>query len=97
MKKAGYTDRSKAIQTALHSFINENDWKETEGKNGAGTITILYDNHTFNQDSASTQIQHKYSDIISAATHMHLSHNNCLETIMVRDEIKKIKELTEPF
>lgn len=94
MKKAGYTDRSKAIQTALHTFIDENDWKD-EGKNGAGTITLLYDNHTFNHDSSSTQVQHKYSDIIRASTHMHLSHEDCLETIMVRGNIKKIKELTK--
>ena len=94
MKKAGYTDRSKAIQIALHAFIDENDWKD-ESKNGAGTITLLYDNHTFNHDSASTQVQHRYSDIISATTHMHLSHEDCLETIMVRGKIKKIKELTK--
>lgn len=94
MKKAGYTDRSKAIQIALHSFIDENNWN-LEGKNGAGTITLLYDNHTFNHDSASTHVQHRYSDIISATTHMHLSHDDCLETIMVRGEIKKIKELAK--
>jgi CopG family transcriptional regulator, nickel-responsive regulator len=27
MTKVGFPDRSKAIQTALHSFIDENKWK----------------------------------------------------------------------
>ena len=52
MEKAGFKDRSKSIQTALHSFINENDWKndDTSGS-GAGIIILHYDNHIYNQES----------------------------------------------
>jgi len=95
MKKAGYSDRSKAIQTAIHSFIDEYDWNTGDGKSGAGAIIMLYDNHTYDQDSLSTQTQHDYNDIISAATHVHLDHHNCLETIMVKGEIRRIKELAK--
>lgn len=94
MRKAGFSDRSKAIQTAIHSFIDEYDWNAGDNKTGAGTITMLYDNHTY-EDSLSTHTQHDYTDIISAATHVHLDHNNCLETIMVKGEIKRIKELAK--
>jgi CopG family nickel-responsive transcriptional regulator len=95
MTKVGFPDRSKAIQTALHLFIDENEWK-TEGEHlGAGSITMLYNNHIFNQDTKSTQTQHKYNDIISAATHIHLDNDNCLETIMVKGKIKTIKNLVK--
>ena len=93
MRKAGFSDRSKAIQTALHSFIDQYEWQQSEMQNGAGTINMLYDNHTFDQDTLSTQIQHRYSGIISASTHIHLNADNCLETIMLKGEIKKMKEL----
>ncbi|MEP0823981.1 MAG: nickel-responsive transcriptional regulator NikR [Nitrososphaera sp.] len=96
MKSAGYSERSKAIQTALHSFIDQNDWdKGEDSRNGAGAIMMLYDNHAYSHDDAGTHIQHRFSEIISATTHMHLDHDNCLETIMVRGEIKKIKELAK--
>jgi CopG family nickel-responsive transcriptional regulator len=96
MKSAGFSDRSKAIQRALHSFIDQNDWdKGGDSRNGAGAIMMLYDNHAYSHDDTGTHIQHRYSDIISATTHMHLDHHNCLETIMVRGEIKKIKELAK--
>jgi CopG family transcriptional regulator, nickel-responsive regulator len=94
MKKAGFSDRSKAIQTALHSFIDQNDWDKGEDRrNGAGAIVMLYNTHAYSHDDAGTHTQHRYSEIISATTHLHLDHDNCLETIMVRGEIKKIKEL----
>ncbi len=93
MKKAGYSDRSKAIQTAMHSFVDEYGWKENDGHEGAGAIVLLYNNHAYNHDSTSTESQHDYTDIISAVTHTHLDHQNCLETIMVKGEISRIKEL----
>ncbi len=93
MKKAGYSDRSKAIQTAMHSFVDEYGWKGNNSHEGAGAIVLLYDNHMYNHDSASTESQHDYTDIISAVTHTHLDHENCLETIMVKGEIGRIKEL----
>ena len=93
MKKAGYSDRSKAIQIAMHSFVDEYGWKEDDHQEGAGAIVLLYNNHTYNHDSTSTETQHDYTDIISAVTHTHLDHDNCLETIMVRGEMRRIKEL----
>lgn len=96
MKKAGFSDRSKAIQNALHAFIDENSVKsEDESAVVAGAILMLYDNHAYNHDAQSTHTQHDYNDIISASTHTHLDHDNCLETIMVKGEIGRIKQLAQ--
>jgi CopG family nickel-responsive transcriptional regulator len=94
MKKAGFSDRSKAIQTALHAFIDQNDWKEGDDtRSGAGAIMMLYDNHIYTHGGGGIDIQHRYGDIISSTSHLHLDHTNCLETIMIRGEIKRIKML----
>jgi CopG family transcriptional regulator, nickel-responsive regulator len=95
MVRAGYTDRSKALQTAIHSLIDDYSWKTNDNAEGAGAIIMMYNNHTYNQDKRSTQVQHKYADIISASTHIHLENDNCLETIMVKGDIKKIRNLAK--
>jgi len=98
MSNAGYVDRSKALQTAMHSFINNNQWDSKDDNNefdGAGAIIMLYNNHVYDQDEKSTRIQHRYKEVISATTHLHLDEDNCLETIMVKGQIKKIKELAK--
>jgi CopG family nickel-responsive transcriptional regulator len=95
MVKVGFPDRSKAIQRALYSFIDENNWKTEDDRSGAGAIIMVYNNHIFNQNTKSTQMQHKYNDIISSTIHMHLDGNSCLETIMVRGKAKKIKDLVK--
>lgn len=94
MSRAGFSDRSKAIQTALHSFVDHYEWSNADDTlDGAGVITLLYDNHSYNQDSAMADIQHLFSEVIGATTHLHLDHDNCLEAIMVRGRVKRIKEL----
>jgi CopG family transcriptional regulator, nickel-responsive regulator len=95
MVRAGYTDRSKALQTAIHSLIDDYSWKSNDAAEGAGAIIMMYDNHVYNQDKKSTKVQHKYADVISASTHVHLKNDNCLETIMVKGEIKKIRDLAK--
>ncbi len=96
MLKSGYVDRSKALQTAMHSFINNYEWEDIENNEfGAGAIIMLYDNHVYNQDKKSIQIQHEYKQVISATTHLHLDDDNCLETIIVNGQIKEIKELAK--
>ena len=93
MKNAGFADRSKAIQFSLYEFIYNNEWKKNEldDSNGAGVLVILYDNHLFGTDTGSIQNQHEYTDIIVSSTHLHLDQHNCLETIMLRGKIKRIK------
>ena len=81
----------------MHSFINNNEWDRDDNEFGAGAIIMLYDNHVYDQDEKSTQIQHKYKEVISATTHLHLDEDNCLETIMVKGQIKKIKEACKKF
>ena len=95
MVKAGYTDRSKALQTAIHTLIDDYSWKTNDRANGAGALVMLYNNHVFNQDKKSIAIQHNYADVISASMHLHLDNDNCLETIMVRGDIQKIRDLAK--
>lgn len=93
MKRAGFTDRSKAIQAAMRVFISENEWVSEESSKGAGLIELLYDPQTRNIDKALTLIQHEYNHIVTSSTHIHLDDNNCMEVIIVRGDAKSIKKL----
>jgi CopG family transcriptional regulator, nickel-responsive regulator len=97
MKNVGFADRSKAIQASLYEFIYNNEWKQAKNNNGygAGALVILYDNHLFGNDTGSIQNQHEYTDIIVSTTHLHLDHHNCLETIILKGKISRIKNFSK--
>ena len=87
MRKAGFSDRSKAIQTALHSLVDQPRWQNSDMQ------MVLVRSIRYQTTISSIWTLRRLSGIISASTHIHLDGDNCLETIMHKGEIKKMKEL----
>ena len=87
-------NRSTAVQVAIREFLTDHKWSATEEGNVAGAITMMYDHHVRGLSEALTQVQHDYIDVVSSTTHVHLDHDNCLEILAVKGDIKRIKELT---
>jgi len=89
----GYKDRSKAMQVAMRNFVGEYTWSTSEGRRVAGGIMLTYDHRSHHVEDTLTDIQHKYRDLISATTHIHLDESHCLEIISVKGEVRRIQEL----
>jgi len=95
IKNRGYSSRSEAIRDAIRNYITEYKWLEREEGEIVGVIIVLYD-HTYKGASDSIiSLQHDYSNEIISTLHMHLSKENCLEMILVRGEMKRIKDLID--
>jgi len=94
MRIAGYRNRSRVINQALNLYIVEKEALLQEGK-GVGVLTLLYDHTVSDIEHNITHIQHDYLDIIVSSIHVHLDNINCLEVIVVRGDIKRIRKLAE--
>jgi CopG family nickel-responsive transcriptional regulator len=93
-EKMTYESRSKAIQDAVRLFVSERKHlSETEGPQ-AGIIMILYNHETKGLESTLTHVQHHYADIISATMHIHLNEKDCLETIAIRGDASRVRNLS---
>ena len=94
VSEMGY-NRSTAIETAMRDFLAGYKWSAAEEDVVAGAITMIYDHHVRGLGESLTHIQHDYLDVVSSVTHVHLDHDNCLELLAVRGDIRRIKELTQ--
>lgn len=61
----------------------------------AGVITIIYDHHRRELVNRLLDIQHGYQDMIVSTQHVHLSHDSCLEVIIVKGKPRKVQELAD--
>ncbi len=95
LKRLGYEERSKAIQTAMQSFITESKWLCSKKGRGIGAIVMVYDSTTRQVGDALTEIQHKYRAIADSTIHMHLDERNCIQIIPVRGDTVEVKSLVE--
>lgn len=88
-----YRNRSEALRDLIRKELVSQEW--VEGKEVAGTITVVYDHHKRELISRLTDIQHDFSGLIIASQHVHLSHDNCLETIVVKGGPSEINKLAD--
>lgn len=91
----GYRSRSKAIHDTVRTFVNEQKWLADIKGTKVGSITMIYNHEIRELESDLTDTQHSFESIICASMHVHLSQNKCLETIAVKGEAEKIKNLVK--
>ncbi|MCL1972298.1 MAG: nickel-responsive transcriptional regulator NikR [Endomicrobia bacterium] len=87
-----YPTRSKAIEDLINFYISgENLTNDTTSV--IGTINIIYDHHKRELLKKLTDIQHDFQEIIVSSQHIHVSHHDCFEIIIVKGLKKEIEKL----
>jgi len=92
-KEKQYPNRSEAIRDLIREELVKREW--VEGKEVAGSITLVFDHHKRELMNTLTDIQHDFYQLIISSQHVHLDHDNCLEIIVVRGKPRGVKELAE--
>jgi len=86
-----YASRSEFIRDLVREAIIEDEW-EDENNELIGVLVIIYDHHKRELTQKLLDIQHNYYINILCTTHIHIDHNNCLETIMIKGPSQTIIE-----
>lgn len=92
IEKKGYNSRSEAIRDIIRDFIIKEKWNRGKEK-VAGSISLVYEHDVYGLSEKLTEVQHHYHDVIISTLHIHLDEKNCMEIILVRGKIEKIKKL----
>ena len=90
----GYQNRSLAIADLMRSALVDHR-QEFGSEEIAGTITLVYDHHRAQVQSALTDIQHDHHAAIVSTLHVHLDHHNCLEVLIVRGRAALVKKIAD--
>lgn len=92
IEKKGYNSRSEAIRDLIRDFIIKEKWNRGKEK-VAGSISLVYEHDVYGLSEKLTEVQHHYHDVIISTLHIHLDEKNCMEIILVRGKVEKIKKL----
>ncbi|MDD3520426.1 MAG: nickel-responsive transcriptional regulator NikR [Actinomycetota bacterium] len=92
IKEKNYINRSEAIRDLIREKLVKEEWDSADME-VAGAIIIVYDHHKRELVQNLISIQHDFLKLIIASQHIHFDHNNCMEMIAVRGNIKELKKL----
>lgn len=93
LNEKDYPNRSEAIRDLIRDVLVKKEW--IEGKETAGSITIVYDHHRRELVTKLMDIQHDFHHLIISSQHVHLDHNNCLEIVVVKGKPKEVEKLAQ--
>ncbi|MCH5373293.1 MAG: nickel-responsive transcriptional regulator NikR [Planctomycetes bacterium] len=87
-----FATRSEAVRQLIHDRLTTRAW-ETGSEPVAGTLTLVYDHHRPQLGKRLTKLQHDNTDLIVGTTHVHLTHDLCLEVIILRGPARRLQQV----
>lgn len=90
----GYANRSEAIRDMVRKELVQEQWNDADAET-VGTVTLVYDHHVRELGDRLVDLQHKHHDLVVSATHVHLSHDYCLEALVVRGRARDVQHLAD--
>lgn len=95
LKDRGYNSRSKGIRDALKDYNLRYQWMNEMKGERTGIIAVIYDHHHTGVMESVADVEHDYREYINAVMHIHMTEKYCLEVIVVKGDVKYIRDLTE--
>jgi len=90
----GYASRSEFTRDLIREKMIKDDWRD-ENAIVIGVLTMIYTHHQNDLVQKILEIQHDANIKIMCNTHVHVNHENCLETIMVSGSVKEVKDFSQ--
>jgi CopG family transcriptional regulator, nickel-responsive regulator len=91
-RQQNFATRSEAVRQLIRDTLTVHAW-ESDSRHAAGTLTLVYDHHRPQLRDHLTQLQHDHTDLVVATLHAHLTHELCLEVIVLRGPAEKLQEI----
>ena len=91
VNESGYENRSEYIRDLIRDRIISEQWES--GHEVVASVTLVYNHHQRGLTEKLVELQHHCGEQVLASTHLHLSHEICLEVIMIRGKGDNIRSL----
>lgn len=84
IESRGYGNRSEAVRDLLRQHLEQERARRDESGYCVATLSYVYNHHERELAERMTALQHEHHDLTTATLHVHLDHEHCLETAVLR-------------
>jgi CopG family nickel-responsive transcriptional regulator len=84
IRNRGYQNRSEAVRDMLRDMLKNDRLERQEAPYCVAALSYVYNHHARDLAERLTNLQHQHHDLVLSTMHVHLDHDNCLETLMLR-------------
>lgn len=88
----GYTNRSEAVRDLIRDRLVDVRARAEKGVI-VGALTLVYDHEARTLGDRLTDLQHHMGHLVVSTLHVHLSHRDCLEVVVLKGQGKEVRDL----
>jgi CopG family nickel-responsive transcriptional regulator len=90
-RRQGYGNRSEAFRDLIRDRLAAEQLEQPGEGHCLATLTYVYDHHERDLASRMTRAQHEHHDLTVSTLHVHLDHDNCMETVVLRGPMERVR------
>jgi CopG family nickel-responsive transcriptional regulator len=91
-----YATRSEALRDLIRDALVQSRLEEHASETEVlGTLTLVYDHHAHELSDQMAALQHDHHEMVISVLHVHISHDDCMEVIVLRGRTKAVRELAD--
>ena len=87
-----FATRSEAVRQMIRELLTKRAW-QSGAHEVVGTLTLVYDHHRPQLRDRLTELQHQNTDLVVSTLHTHLTHDVCLEVIVLRGPAGRLQTI----
>ncbi|HTT40634.1 MAG TPA: nickel-responsive transcriptional regulator NikR [Burkholderiales bacterium] len=82
--RKGYENRSEAVRDLVRAELENFRLQRQEAPYCVAALSYVYNHHARDLAERLTNLQHEHHHLVLSTMHVHLDHENCLETLILR-------------
>ena len=93
--RRGYVNRSEAFRDLVREALAAEDLKDNPETECVGVVSYSYDHHQRQLSSRLTEHQHEHTHSVISTMHVHLSHDECAEAVVIRGSAAEVQHVAD--
>ena len=89
--KRGYTSRSEAMRDLLRQYVEANRVAYEARSLCVANLSYVYNHHKRDLAERLMAAQHQHHDLVVSTMHVHLDHENCLESVILKGSTAAVR------
>ncbi len=90
-----HANRSEAVRDILRRELESDRLARDEALNCIANISFAYNRHERGFAERLAAMQHQFNDLVLSTMHVHLDHDECMETVFLQGLTSEVRQFTQ--
>jgi CopG family transcriptional regulator, nickel-responsive regulator len=91
----GYANRSEAVRDLFRAELERSRQAVPQGLDCVASLSYVYKHHERELGERLTRMHHAHHDLSLSTMHVHLDHEHCLETVLLRGRAEAVRAFAD--